>query len=480
MHPFVILGASAFAIALLLTPLFRNALVKWGLVDAPDHVRKLHATPVPNMGGIPIAIAYAGSFVLLRLLGPNLRGTTLGNGILDSSLALQLLLASVLILAIGLLDDWLQLQPLHKIAGQTLAAMVVFASGVRITGFDGVHLPLAVSFVATIVWLLACTNAFNLIDGIDGLAAGVGLFATATTLIAALLQHNIALAAATVPLLGALIGFLRYNFNPATIFLGDSGSFLVGFLLGCFGIIWSQKSATILGMTAPLMALSVPILDAMLSIVRRFLRRKPIMRGDRGHVHHRLLERGLSQRKVVLLLYLVAGIGAGFSLLVGYPSNHYAGAIILVFCAVAWIGIQNLGYDEFEQARRLILNGGFRRALNLQLELRTFRKALDSATSTEEAWELLVAMAKQLGFLDVRWNAGGRVYRDEFSPLIHVVWSLRIPLHETDYVELTRGPGEDEAGLNVGAFVEAIRGGLTQPQFSRPAEVSKVHSAFRG
>src|SRR5258707_5829576 len=137
------------------------------------------------------------------------------------------------------------------------------------------------SLPLTIVWLVVCANAFNLIDGVDGLATGLGLFATVTTLIIALLQGNLALAVATAPLVGALLGFLRYNFNPASIFLGDSGSLLVGFLLGCFGVIWSQKSATILGMTAPLMALSIPLVDLCLSIVRRFLRRQPILRCDR-------------------------------------------------------------------------------------------------------------------------------------------------------------------------------------------------------
>ena len=113
----------------------------------------------------------------------------------------------------------------------------------------------------TILWLIACTNAINLIDGVDGLATGVGLFATITTLIAALLQHNTALALATVPLAGCLLGFIRYNFNPASIFLGDCGSLFIGFLLGCYAVVWSQKAATILGMTAPLMALSIPLLD---------------------------------------------------------------------------------------------------------------------------------------------------------------------------------------------------------------------------
>src|SRR6201999_2943513 len=128
----------------------------------------------------------------------------------------------------------------------------------------------------------------NLIDGIDGLATGVGFFATVTMALAALMQGNITLAIAVVPLAGALLGFLRYNFNPASIFLGDSGSLLVGFLLGSFGILWSQKAATILGITAPMMAMAIPLLDTGLAIVRRFLRNRPIFEGDRGHIHHRL------------------------------------------------------------------------------------------------------------------------------------------------------------------------------------------------
>jgi len=134
---------------------------------------------------------------------------------------------------------------------------------------------------------VACVNAFNLIDGLDGLAAGLGLFATLTTFAAALLQQNFELAIATVPLSGALLGFLRYNFSPATIFLGDCGSQTVGFLLGCYGVLWSQKATTLLGMTAPVMALSIPLLDTALSVARRLLGGRPIFRADRGHIHHR-------------------------------------------------------------------------------------------------------------------------------------------------------------------------------------------------
>jgi UDP-GlcNAc:undecaprenyl-phosphate GlcNAc-1-phosphate transferase len=144
----------------------------------------------------------------------------------------------------------------------------------------------------TVLWLLACANAFNLIDGLDGLASGVGLFATLTTLCAALMHGDMELALATAPLAGALIGFLRYNFNPASIFLGDCGSLSIGFLLGCYAVMWSQKSATLLGMAAPAIVLAAPLVDTALSIARRFIQHKPIFGADRGHLHHRLLDRG--------------------------------------------------------------------------------------------------------------------------------------------------------------------------------------------
>src|SRR5207245_2267878 len=162
----------------------------------------------------------------------------------------------------------------------------------------------------------------------------------------------------TAPLAGALLGFLRYNFSPASIFLGDCGSLFIGFILGCYAVIWSQKSATLLGMTAPLMALAIPLLDTGLAILRRFLRGQPILAGDRGHIHHRLLDRGLSPRTVALLLYGVCSIAALFSILA--LRDRYTGIVIVVFCGMAWIGIQHLGYTEFGAARQLLAQRTFR------------------------------------------------------------------------------------------------------------------------
>ena len=152
----------------------------------------------------------------------------------------------------------------------------------------------------------------------DGLAAGVGLVATVTMVIAALTQGNLPLALATIPLAGCLLGFLRYNFNGASVFLGDSGSLLIGFLLGCYGALWSEKSVTLVALTVPLLAVSIPLLEVALSIVRRYLRNRPIFEADRGHIHHKLLERGLSPKGAVLTIYAFCGVVAMLSLVASF------------------------------------------------------------------------------------------------------------------------------------------------------------------
>ena len=228
----------------------------------------------------------------------------------------------------------------------------------------------------TLVWLVMCANAFNLIDGLDGLASGMGLFATLTTFLAAVLHGNESLALVTLPLAGALLEFLRYNFNPASVFLGDSGSLLIGFLLGSYGVIWSQKSATLLGMTAPLMALAIPLLDVCLSVTRRWLRGQPIFTADRGHIHHRLLDLGTTHRRVVLILYAVCGFYAALSLLQSLLSNQVGGLIIILFCAATWIGIQHLGYNEFDAAGRTLRSGAVQRLVHGQLAIQAFEKRI--------------------------------------------------------------------------------------------------------
>jgi UDP-GlcNAc:undecaprenyl-phosphate GlcNAc-1-phosphate transferase len=456
MYSLLVLGFISFAFALVLTPICRNVFLRLGIVDHPDAHRKLHTHPIPRIGGIPIILSYLAAFGIALLL-PLKGGSIIRQGLPFAS---KLLPAVILVFAIGLLDDLLGLKPWQKFAGQFAAAGLSYWAGVHISFFGSRAagwwcLPL------TLVWLVGCANAFNLIDGVDGLAAGVGLFATATTLVAALAQNNAALAFATVPLVGCLFGFLRYNFNPATIFLGDSGSLLIGFLLGCYGVLWSQKSATLLGMTAPLMALAIPLLDTALAIARRFLRRQPIFQGDRGHIHHRLLERGLTPRRVALLLYGVCGIGAAFSLLLEVAHAQLGGLIVIVFCAVAWIGIQHLGYLEFGTAGRMLMEGAFRRLLDSQLTLASFQETLAAAATPRKCWEAIDRAAREYGFVYVFLRLAGQDFTegaDARPP--EDGWTMRIPISDSDVVILGFDFQTKVQPTIVAPFAAAIRNTL--------------------
>jgi UDP-GlcNAc:undecaprenyl-phosphate GlcNAc-1-phosphate transferase len=434
-------------------------MFRWlDVMDHPDGARKVHGEPIPRGGGLPILVACAGAYGLLLLLPLNASGTV------ERSLPLvrALLPAVLLMFLTGLLDDVFGLKPWQKLAGQMAAALLAYSAGVSIEGIGGYRLenwwwtlPL------TVGWFLMCTNAFNLIDGVDGLAAGVGLFATLTMLVAALLRDNMALAMATTPLAASLLAFLRYNFNPASVFLGDSGSLLIGFLLGCYGVIWSQKTATVLGMTAPLMALAIPILDVGLAIVRRFLRGQKIFGADRRHIHHLLLDRGLTPRRVALLLYGFSGLFAGLSVLQSVGHSHYGGLILLLFCVVTWIGVQNLGYVEFRVARRMLLGGAFQENLNGQLALRRVEEKLEQAESVEECWQTLREACKDFGFVSVEMVAGGEEYYHRSAAAGEAAWQILIPIGENEWVNFTRAQGGKVLPMVV-PFVDAVQSKLLE------------------
>ncbi|MEQ1948418.1 MAG: MraY family glycosyltransferase [Bryobacteraceae bacterium] len=430
MYSIIFLTIAAFICCLILTPLVRRLSQRIGALDLPNATRKLHASPIPRTGGVAIAGAYL--FALALLAVAPLKGATK----IDVPLIVSLLPAAGVVFATGLMDDFMGLNAWEKLFGQIGAACLAYWGGVHVAGFAGFMATGWWSFPATVFWLVGCANAFNLIDGVDGLATGIGLFATFTTLAAALLQNNVALAMAMAPLLGALLAFLRYNFNPASIFLGDCGSLTIGFLLGCAGAVWSQKSATMLGMTAPLLALAVPLLDTTIAIVRRFLRHQPIFGADRGHVHHKLLDRGFSPRVVVLVLYGFCGLAAAFSLLQTATNERFSPILIILFCAAVWIGIQFLGYIEFDAARRIVLGGAFRRFLSAHISVGDYEKRMMAASTPEEYWLILRDASRALGFAEVAMELNGMSYQDagpdgslspeEFAQCAHIT----IPLPE--------------------------------------------------
>lgn len=454
MYLILTLGLIAFLLSLFLTPLVRDAFLRMGLVDHPDKVRKHHIHPVPRVGGIAIAISYVAALGVGMVL-PFSYSSELARSFPE---AWKLLPAAAIIFVIGLFDDLWGLSPLSKLAGQILAASVAYGAGVQVQFMPEHPWSAWWSFPLTVIWLVGCTNALNLIDGLDGLAAGVGLFAAITSLLAALLHQNLSLVLVTMPLAGCLLGFLRYNFNPASVFLGDCGSLLVGFLLGSFGALWSQKSATLLGMTAPLMAVAIPLLDTSLSIVRRFLRHQPIFKADREHIHHRLLDRGLTPRQVALIMYGISSLAAGLSLLQSAVQNQFGGLVIILFVTAAWIGIQNLGYVEFGFARQMFFKGTFRRIIDAQTRVQRFEDALSSADTLDELWSVLVSGGRDFGFRTVRAHLSGRVMEEKFiDDACDACWQLRIPLVDNQYVNFQRDFQAELSPMILGTLVRVIQ-----------------------
>src|SRR4051812_41615430 len=444
----------ALGFSLVLTPLLRNWLIAIDVVDRPCGPRKLHESAVPRMGGVAVAGSYALAYLVLLI-------TPLSGGLLIQSnerLVLKLLPAVLAIFLTGLLDDLMDLRPWLKLAGQIGAGTLAYCGGVCIHGIAGYALPFWAEHVVTIAWLVLCANAFNLIDGIDGLATGLGILASLTILLSGLMHGDLTLALATAPLIGALLGFLRYNFNPASIFLGDCGSLFIGFLLGCYGIIWTQKSATMFGMAAPLMALALPLLDVVLSVIRRLINNEPVFGGDRGHIHHRLLDRGFTPRRVALLLYAVCGFGATLSLLQSVCQNHsHAGLLLVLFGAAVFIGVRYLAYAEFEAVRHFLWRG-FRPILRTHVILETFERALVKAGSVDECWDILQVAGRDLGYSQMYVRLSG----ERFGALPSrdpdlTSWQMRLNLTNGDFVNITQRLDCSEHPVLVGPFIDVVR-----------------------
>ncbi len=440
MTELLIMAGVAFLVTLVLTPIIRDIFRSYQVLDRPGG-RKVHRYPIPRVGGIPIAAAYTSVLYFFEPGG-------------FSPLAAKLAPGAALVFLIGLADDFFNLRPLTKLLGQVAAAGLVFAAGLRVETIAGFGVAPWLSLLLTVFWLLLCTNALNLIDGLDGLCAGMGLLATLTLFAAAWLQGNVQLAQATFPLAGALAGFLLYNFNPATVFLGDSGALLIGFLLGCYGMAWSQKTATILSILVPLLALSVPLLDVSLAVLRRFLRNRPIFAADRGHIHHRLLDQGFSPRRAVLVLYLVASLAAAFALLLSHTKiGPWHGFVILAFGGAAFLGIRKLRYSEFELVKTFF-QGELQRSVDGRMRLENLRQDLDRAPGEAEWWEALVEFARECRLTRIVWQGESR--REAVLDPQPGRWRFRILLDGGHAVEM-EGVAAPAGSLDLTRICEEVQ-----------------------
>jgi UDP-GlcNAc:undecaprenyl-phosphate GlcNAc-1-phosphate transferase len=304
---------------------------------------------MPRVGGVAIFVSFV---TVTSLLITTSHELWVGFG---SRTLVWLLVPAAVVFLLGLYDDIYSARPSLKFAVQALAASLLYFGGVGrfnlpailgLSGFEWLALPL------TILWVLWITNAFNLIDGLDGLAAGSTLFSTLTLFAVSCISGNQGITLLALTLAGAIIGFLRFNFNPASIFLGDCGSMFLGFILSALALTGSQKTTTTIAVAIPVVCFGLPILETALSVARRFLSGQPLFTADREHIHHILMKRGLTHRQVVILLYGVSALCGLLSLCLLYPGGVTMASVLLVLSVCIWAGLRRLGYHEFHELGR--------------------------------------------------------------------------------------------------------------------------------
>jgi UDP-GlcNAc:undecaprenyl-phosphate GlcNAc-1-phosphate transferase len=290
----------AMVLAYLATPFVKKLAWRIGAVDIPRDNRRVHTHPIPRIGGLAIYAGFVAAVMLTLPFDRMMAGLLLGSGI---------------IVILGIVDDIKEISPKVKLLGQIAAAVVLVAFGIQVewvtNPLGGMFYLGKLSAPLTIFWVVGITNTLNFIDGLDGLAAGVASIASVTLLFVALEQgqgHIVILASA---LAGSALGFLPFNFNPAKIFMGDTGAMFLGFTLAAISIEGAIKSAATIALVAPVLALGLPIFDTAFAILRRLASGHPVMQADKGHIHHRLLALGLNQRQTVIIMYFISmGLGA--------------------------------------------------------------------------------------------------------------------------------------------------------------------------
>ncbi len=307
---------------------------------------------------------------------------------------LTLLVPATLVLLLGGYDDLRGTNAIVKFVGLGLIATLFYAMGGRIDAlsiplFGSVQLPPLVSFVITVVWLVGITNAFNLIDGLDGLASGAALFSSLVILGVSISQERTLMIVVSLVLCGALAGFLRYNFNPASIFLGDSGALFTGFLLAALSVLGTQKATTAVAIVVPILAFGFPVVDTAMTMGRRLLSRKPVFQGDNEHIHHMLLARGWSQRRAALVLYGVCALFGLAALIFPATGSKLTGFMLFVISVAVIIAVGHLRYHEVDELRAGVKRTVGDRRLRVANNIRVRRAALalSKASDLHEMFE---------------------------------------------------------------------------------------------
>jgi UDP-GlcNAc:undecaprenyl-phosphate/decaprenyl-phosphate GlcNAc-1-phosphate transferase len=451
--------ALAFVTALLTSTVatrwVRDFAVGRGWYSVPTLDRHVHTRPTPRIGGVAIFLTLW-SMVLLAHWVP---------GRFSPHLTLKILGPATIIFVLGLVDDFRGLNAYWKFSVQGVAAALLFANGLGISRLSILshhpQLSWMIGLPLTIVWVLWITNAFNLIDGLDGLAAGSALFSTLVTLVMALLFHNEGILFLTLVLIGAIAGFLRYNFNPASIFLGDCGSLLIGFLLSALALAGSQKAPTVVAVAIPIVSLGLPILDVSVAVLRRFLSCKRLFDADREHIHHKLLGRGISHKQTVLVLYGVSACFGLLSLFLLHPASTAVVAVLMVAGIGVLVGLKQLRYHEFLELGRLASRTLYqRRVIANDVNIHRATEALRSCATLPEFCGILRDCLKPAGldgfgiYFSSELPVEAEVY--PFSHLsaskLHFFWDRSMTSSETNWslsLSLRKRNGERLGGFTL-------------------------------
>lgn len=342
---FAVVFAVAFGVTALLVPLVRAFATKHGIVDKPGP-RRVNRTPVPRLGGVAMFGGVLAAFIFEAILEFALGWQGPLISFQDSGVrAIGVLVGLAFVVAVGIFDDVYSMRPAVKFLGQLIAACIVAFSGALIVRF---HIPFTAEVVAlgpwvypiTVIYLVCFINIINLIDGLDGLAAGITAISAGTLLIIMTSLGNAYASFCAIVLIGICLGFLLYNFNPASIFMGDSGSMLLGLLLGTVSLLGAARFASVTTVLVPIVISLVPVIDTLGAIVRRIRGHKSISQPDSDHLHHRLLRRGFSQRKVVLLIYLWTALLSAGTLAIWEIGGAFKYAVLVIMLIasvlVAW------------------------------------------------------------------------------------------------------------------------------------------------
>lgn len=497
----------SLASSLLFTPLVRDFGCKVGALDVPDQKRKLHSHPIPRIGGVAIALAFLATLCVVVF-----SGTTVSKLFVLDRRSIFLGIGAVIAFSIGLVDDFRRITPKIKLFFQILSASIAFWGGIRIEAFhvDGLSMEFGtlITYSLTVFWFLLFINAVNLIDGLDGLAGGLTFFTSLMMLILSVMQANYEVSIFFAALSGSILGFLRYNFNPASIFLGDSGSYFLGYMLAALAITGSIKSRVSVVMLMPLLALGVPVFDTFIAPIRRFVLGKGIFQADRGHIHHKLIRLGFSTKKVVYILYGITFLFCILALILVNVRDESIGFFLVVIALVLGFIVRKIGYFEYLTSEKLLgwlhditdvvgLTKERRSFLNLQIDL-------SQANTVDDLWERTTRILHFIGMdtAELYWEPAEcqKIYEETKDSLTinhHWTWDrdeliradsahsfsilqINLPLLDEDsrpfgMLRLSKNLQKDDVDFYTFRRIEYLRKGFTQTFLKLQTRIIQPH-----